>query len=128
MSKGVHMSLQEYEALCKRLKIHPIATKAPIEKNTRAKPKMSKTEAEFERKYLYIIPHKFQPFTFHMANGLKYRPDFYVPGERTFWEIKGGYRLHSHGRSILAFNQCRVEFLEFTWRLAIKTKDGWVIK
>ena len=130
MGKGLHLTPQEYEALCKRLKVKSLLSVQPVPEQVKeSKPKKSKTEMEFENIYLRNKPHKFQPFTFHMENGLRYRPDFYTPEDRTFYEIKGGYRLHSHGRSMLAFNQCRVEFPEFTWKLAIKTKDaGWAIK
>jgi hypothetical protein len=129
MGQGIHMSEEEYKTLCRKLKVPALVSVQPAPKTTTPKEQMSKTEKEYERLFLANIPHKFQPFTFHMSNGLKYRPDFYVPGERTFWEIKGGYRLPSHGRSLLAFNQCRVEFPEFNWKLAIKGKDGvWIIK
>jgi hypothetical protein len=127
MGKGIHMTEDEYKKLCRKLKVPILASIEPVP--TEPREVMTKTEKEFARLYLFNIPHKFQPFTFHMENGLKYRPDFYVPGERTFWEVKGGYRLHSHGRSMLAFHQCRVEFPEFNWKLAIKGKNGvWIMK
>lgn len=130
MGSGVTWTKQEYEAYLKRTgQTGTGCTQKPPEPAVPALkvPKMTKTEAEYERTYLRGLGAKFQPFTFHMANGLKYRPDWYIPSEHTFVEVKGGYRLPSHGRSMLAFNQCRVEFPEFKWVLARKGKDGWVI-
>jgi hypothetical protein len=130
MGRNFPMTRAEYEALCRRMKIEPVSEdKFPVKQEKVSKPKMSKTEEEYERLFLCNISHKFEPFTFHMQNGLKYRPDFYIPSERTFIEIKGSYRLHSHGRSMMAFRQCSIEFPEFIWKIATKTKLGvWIIK
>ena len=85
---------------------------------------MTKTEMDFESTYLRDLPHYFNGLTFRMKNGCKYTPDFYIPGLRVCWEIKGSHRLHSHGRSILALRQCAVEWTDFEWWLAIKQKNG----
>ena len=132
---GVHFTREQYEALKRKWRPEPATVSrgnSGAGGSTRAQgatPKMSSTEKQFEVKFLADKVHSFQPFTIHMKNGRKYRPDFYVPLERTFIEVKGSYRLHSHGRSMLAFAQCRVEFPEFTWTLARKTKkEGWVFE
>jgi hypothetical protein len=133
-SRAIRMTQAEYEEHQKNVGV-PVEYRKQFEEHNKSndppkpkEPKMSKTEMEYEDRYLFGIKHKFQPFTFHMENSLKYRPDFYLPDEHTFIEIKGSYHLPSHGRSVLAFCQCKVEFPEFKWVMAEKQKDGgWKI-
>ena len=94
------------------------------------KPKMTKTEAEYERIYLKDLSHRFEGITLRMENGHRYTPDFvvfYGPRIVILHEVKGSYKLHSHGRARLAFDQCKKEFPSFDFVWAQKTKEGWVI-
>ena len=127
------MTQAEYETLCKKLK-QPIANKqveSPIQ--VEKKPKMSKTEMEYERIYLRDRLHKFEGITLKMSNGHRYTPDFFVWGEEyddglECHEVKGAFRLGSYGRAKLAFDQCRAEYPMFRFVWSTKTKDGWVIR
>ncbi|CAK0741036.1 hypothetical protein CCP3SC15_1110011 [Gammaproteobacteria bacterium] len=136
---GIRMTQQEYEAHLK--KMNRTNQKPLTEKvNQIPAPKMSKTEAEYERIYLRAIPHKFEGITFKMSNGHRYTPDFYVVRtergscQQDFrivlecHEIKGGYRLGSYGRARLAFDQARIEYPDFKFIWATKTKEGWRIQ
>ena len=63
---------------------------------------------------------RYQALTFHMKNGHDYTPDAVAFDEdgRPFmaWEFKGAYRLGSHQRARLAFDQARVEFPGIRWK------------
>lgn len=92
------------------------------------KPAMTKTEAEYLRKFLCGRDARFEALTFRMANGHKYTPDFVVfecgkPVE--CHEVKGNYRLHTYQRSRIAYDQCTQEFPGLKWVWAEKRKDGW---
>jgi hypothetical protein len=128
MSTGVRWTQQEYEAYLKRSQTKIAeevkATTPPKE----IKPAMSKTEMEYERTYLSRVAHKFEGITLKMANGHRYTPDFYVCPEGNvieLHEVKGGYKLQSYGRAKLAFDQAKIEYPEFKFVWATKTKDGW---
>lgn len=140
---------EQYEAFCQKVKIKPADEKKFTPKtyddlefgkwiNEFAKqPAMSKTEIEYERIYLRDKPHKFEGITFHMSNGHRYTPDFFVWSNFDFMtensdmiechEVKGSYKLQSYGRAKLAFDQCQQEFPMFKFVWATKTKEGWVI-
>ena len=78
------------------------------------------TETRYRDTHLAGKDARYEALTFHMSNGKRYTPDWVVfdAGRPVAChECKGSYRLHSHGRAQLAFNQCRVEFpgLEWVW-------------
>lgn len=100
------------------------------------KAKMSATEKRYRARLLAIHASdgakvEFQPLRLKMKNGHAYRPDFvvtYPDGSKELHECKGSFRLPSHGRSLLAFDQCRVEFPAFKFVLAKEKKKGeWEI-
>jgi hypothetical protein len=66
-------------------------------------------------------PEHFESRTFRMANGHEYTPDAF-DGRRCL-EVKG-FRHASHGRSRLAFDQCRAEFPHYVWIWAERKKAG----
>jgi len=80
--------------------------------------KPNSTEAEYARIFLRGKDARFEALTFRLANGHRYTPDWIVlenglPVEAH--EVKGSYRLHSHQRSRLAFDQARIEFPGIKW-------------
>jgi predicted nuclease of restriction endonuclease-like RecB superfamily len=96
---------------------------------TKAKRAMTKTEEEFLIRLAmeYGADNvRYEALTFKLGNGHRYTPDFIVRhGDRLcIYEVKGSYRLHSHSRARLAFDQARVEWPCFTWVWAEKQKDG----
>jgi hypothetical protein len=92
-------------------------------------PKMTKTEQQFEARLVAMYGRecvRFESMTLRLANGHRYTPDFVVRhGDRlAIYEVKGSYRLHSHGRARLAFDQARTEWPMWSWVWAEKQKDG----
>lgn len=96
----------------------------------------NKTESEYGRMLQMEFPGalvKFEPVTFHMENGHRYTPDWVVqiPGcvSLIIVEVKArgknGFRLPSYQRAKLAFDQCRVDYPQFTWRWAEKSSGTW---
>jgi hypothetical protein len=78
------------------------------------------TETRYRDTHLAGKDARYEALTFHMSNGKRYTPDWVVFEDGrpvACHEVKGSYRLHSHGRAQLAFNQCRIEFpgLEWIW-------------
>ena len=64
------------------------------------------------------VDARYEALTFRFANGHRYTPDWVVFHDGTpvsCHEVKGAYRLHSHGRARLAFDQARVEFPGLAW-------------
>lgn len=60
----------------------------------------------------------YEGLTFRMVNGHRYTPDWVVvttAGRVECHEVKGAYRMHSHQRARLAFDQARVEFPWARW-------------
>ncbi len=112
----------------------PEAQRQPAAKAARPTPgEMTKTEARYMREVLQpqaaagaISGIVFQPFTLRLANGHRYTPDFgFMAGRRAhFTEVKGSYRLHSHQRARLAFDQAAVEWPCFIWIWAELGTDG----
>lgn len=92
-------------------------------------PKMSKTEAKYRLLLLTEFPDvRFEAITFKMRNGHRYTPDFLCANADgdilEFHEVKGSYRLHSHSRARLAFDQCRAEYGMFKFVWAVQNKGG----
>ena len=92
---------------------------------------MSKAEEEYERILRLEWGHEFEirhaDIAFKLDGGL-YTPDFSVWLKSDLVmcvEVKGSYRLHSAGRSHMAFKAARVKWPEIRWRFAQFTKDGW---
>jgi len=89
----------------------------------------NKTEAAYLKRLLSVHHDvRYEALTFKLASGHRYTPDFVVmfdgmPAE--CHEVKGSYKLHSHGRARLAFDSARVEFPGIHWVWAVKTKTGW---
>ena len=76
------------------------------------------TELAYLREGLVGVDARYEALTFRFANGHRYTPDwvvFFAGAPVACHEVKGGYRLHSHGRARLAFDQARVEFPGLTW-------------
>lgn len=86
----------------------------------------NKTEAEYDRRHLNC-KGLYEPVTFRLAGGSRYTPDFMTvdaEGRITFHEVKGSYRLHSHGRARTAFRECAAAFQMFGWVWATRQQDG----
>lgn len=88
---------------------------------------MSSAEAQFNRDVLLGLG-KYEPITFTLQGGVRYTPDFLFKDPNTgsiyFFEVKGNYRLPTHGRSVMAFKACCAAFPEFTFCFAELGKDG----
>jgi hypothetical protein len=87
------------------------------------------TELRYKAEHLAGKDARYEALTFHMTNGHSYTPDWVVfdggrPTEAH--ECKGSYKLHSHGRAQLAFDQAKVEFpgLEWIWHAEKKKKKA----
>lgn len=76
----------------------------------------------------------FEPLTIRLPGGSRYTPDF-VTFEKDadgtlrsvhLYEVKGSYRLGSHGRALTAWREARAAFPEFSfhWFEQVKTESG----
>jgi hypothetical protein len=85
----------------------------------------NKTEADYNNRCLSGAG-VYEPVTFRLPGGSRYTPDWMtVDGNGiTFHEVKGSYRLHSQGRSRIAFRECAAAFPYFRWIWATRQKDG----
>lgn len=109
----------------------PTEAKAMPVKGKPVTSKMSKTEAEYERRFLQGTGARFEGITFRMANGHRYTPDFvyWANGRMVCVEVKGSYRLGSYQRARLAFDQARVEYPDVVFVWVTQDKDGtWKTK
>ena len=91
----------------------------------------NKTEAAFRDWYLsrhFIAENemRYEALTLRLPGGSRYTPDWVVafsegqaarPAWVTCFEVKGGYKLHSHGRALTAFREARAAFawVKFHW-------------
>jgi hypothetical protein len=98
------------------------------------KPRMTKTEAEYERILHTQFPAsmgfvvQFEGLSFRLPSGTRYTPDFVIwDGNKILLavEVKGSYRLGSAGTSHEKFKAAMAAYPEIRWRYAQKTKDGW---
>lgn len=83
-------------------------------------------QIEFRASEGYRI--EYEPLTFRLAAGTRYTPDWIVwKGDRIVLavEVKGGYKLGSQGRSIVAFKQAIFEKPNIKFRFAQDTGHGW---
>lgn len=96
----------------------------PAQPKLSPKPKrtvtMSKTEERFKKEFagLNLL---YEPISLKLPGGGRYTPDFASAdpqtGHITLYEIKGSYRLHSHGRAHLAFRVAKATYGKlFTFR------------
>jgi hypothetical protein len=97
---------------------------AAVERRKRKGP--NKTEQAFHDAYLAGLGAVYEGLTVRIA-GHRYTPDWLVIGQdghATLYEVKGSYRLHSHGRARLAFDAARQAWPCFRWVWATKQTDG----
>ena len=92
----------------------------------------NKTEAAYRAEVLDrrgdVAAIRYEGLTFRMGNGHRYTPDWLVVtkgGGIECHEVKGRYRLRSHQRARLAFDQARVEFGWVVWVWAVRTGRRW---
>lgn len=86
----------------------------------------NKTEQDYNRRYLGG-KGVYEPLTFHLPGGSRYTPDYMTveeTGRITLHEVKGSYRLPSHGRARTAFTECAAAFPMFGWRWATRQNNG----
>ena len=88
----------------------------------------NKTEIRYNREML-AGRGQYEAITLRMANGHRYTADWYDATTRTLHEVKGAHKFNSHQRARLAFDQARVEFAEFNFVWATRTKSGeWKVE
>lgn len=99
--------------------------RAPINLPRNAAQGPNKTEARFNREML-LGRGKYEALTLHLPGGVKYTPDFVFENEGKVYlaEVKGGYRLPTHGRSVMAFKVACSEFPMFGFVFAELRGDG----
>lgn len=109
----------------------------PEEKPARKdrKPKgPNKTEQLFNREMLGGLG-QYEAVTLRLPGGSRYSPDFLTSVfdpqtqqyETTVYEVKGIYRLGSHGRALTAFREARAAFPFLTFKWYEKQKGGgWI--
>lgn len=92
--------------------------------NVGAKREPNKTEALLEQRLrrMFDSSHsiKYEAFTFHLAAGFAYTPDWTVWKGNVLvhvYEAKGAYKFASQNRSVTAFKQAALEWpdIPFTW-------------
>ena len=72
----------------------------------------------------------YEAITFHLAGGSRYTPDWiwWSNGKIYAAEVKGSYRLHSHGRARTAFRECVAQFSTFVFWWAVWSGREWKIE
>ena len=97
---------------------------SPVRMKSRPSSGMNSTEDRFNRDVLGGLG-KYEAMTFNLPGG-KYTPDFafFTGGSVVFCEVKGSYRLPSHGRSVFAFRSACAEYAGFLFCFAELMKDG----
>ena len=106
-----------------RAQLNRPAPVQPIEAIPRTQPSTThrcpnKTEAAYRDRHLAGQDARYEALTFRLANTHRYTPDWVVVRDGCVvecHEVKGAYRLHSHGRARLAFDQARVEWPGIKW-------------
>ena len=100
-----------------------------VKERPRGRKGPNKTEARYRDERLRGLDARYEALTFRMANGHRYTPDWVVfgaDGGIECHEVKGAYKLGSHGRARLAFDQARAEFPWFGWVWAAWNGRLWV--
>ena len=90
----------------------------------------NKTESEYNRLYLSGAG-LYEAVTLHLPGGSRYTPDWMtVASDRvTLHEVKGGYRLGSHGRALTAFREAVAAFPCFSFVWAVRKAPGeWDVR
>jgi len=111
------------------------ADKAPATVERKAK-HPNKTEASYRTEVLdrqaaagLLASIAYEALTIRLANGHRYTPDWVcrtVAGLTICIEVKGTYRMHSHQRARLAFDQAALEWPAWRWIWAEKQAvGGW---
>ena len=100
----------------------------PADKPAPSKKGPNATESAYRSDRLAGLDARFEGLTINLANGHRYTPDWVVfsagaPVE--CHEVKGSYRLHSHQRAKLAFDQAATEWpgVRFVW--AERSNGSW---
>ena len=110
-----------------------IAKTPTITVNTTAKPRRqpNETELRFIGNHPHGKPYFYEAVTLHLPGGSRYTPDWMwngPTGRIHFVEVKGSYRLHSHGRARTAFLECAAHFPFFVFLWASWTGREWKIE
>lgn len=132
----MRLTEEEYMALLNR-KMTPVVYSLDMPVKSPKMPqkaKQTKTEIEYGRMLHLEFPGAdIKPWgaTLRMANGHKYTPDYLVSGQGWMLLVevkqrgKNGFRQNSYQRAKVAFDQCRVEFPNFTYRWSEKHNGVW---
>ena len=109
------------------------ADKAPATVERTAK-QPNKTEASYRSEVLdrqaafgALVSIAYEALTVRLANGHRYTPDWVcrtAAGLTICIEVKGTYRMHSHQRARLAFDQAALEWPAWRWIWAEKQAGG----
>jgi hypothetical protein len=69
---------------------------------------------------------RFEAITFKLPGGSRYTPDFIHErdGICFCFEVKGSYKLPSHGRALTAFREARANFNSFSFQWFEQQEDG----
>ena len=109
---------------------HAVTAPAPSGRNggprTLAPRGPNKTEADYNRRIL-AGAGLYEAITLRLPGGSRYTPDWVTfddAGAVTLHEIKGSYRLGSHGRALTAFREAAAAFPAFSFVWATRQKDG----
>ena len=100
-----------------------------VKERPRGRKGPNKTEATYRDERLRGLDARYEALTFRMANGHRYTPDWVVFRDGVpvaCHEVKGSYRMHSHGRARLAFDQARAEFPGLTWEWTVWNGKVWI--
>lgn len=90
----------------------------------------NKTEAEYNRLYLGGSG-RYEAVTLRLPGGSRYTPDWMTveDGVTVLHEVKGGYRLHSHGRALTAWREAVAAFPQFRFVWATRHGTGeWEVR
>ena len=86
----------------------------------------NRTESEYNLRYLGG-KGAFEALTLRLPGGSRYTPDYMTvddTGRVTLHEVKGTYRLQSHGRALTAFRECKAHFKMFNFVWATRQPNG----
>lgn len=123
----VRRKLAQQAAQC--LDVHsPAPTCSDARKGRRglSRREPNKTEQDYNRRHL-AGRGLYEVVTFRLPGGSRYTPDYLTvdgQGRITLHEVKGSYRLHSHGRARTAFRECATAFPMFRWVWATRQDSG----
>lgn len=127
------MSTSHWVMDLRRIADDPIPTakeSLPVRKDRKPKGP-NKTEQLFNREMLGGLG-QYEAITLRLPGGSRYSPDFltsvFDPQEQryetTVYEVKGSYKLGSHGRALTAFREARAAFPFLTFKWYEKQKGG----